>query len=105
MAGLFDSIEVPSIGTSNIAVYSPTTDGVIMSVILTNKTTGTLPVSCWIQRGADTVKLATDARVLAGRSFDVLQGSKIAIKSGDVVYSKTVLSDGFNCIISAYKDT
>lgn len=104
MAGLFDSKLVVSVGTAPSLVYEPATEGVAMSLLLTNGHFGTLPVSVWIERGAERIDLAVNRRVAKGASCEVLSGSKVALKAGDRVMAKSPVAGAFTGVLSAYKD-
>ena len=104
MAGLFDSDLITSVGNTPTLVYQPLTDGVAMSLVLNNGHFGTLPVSVWIERGEDRITLAKDVRVLAGRPYEVLIGSKVAFKAGDKVFAKCPVAGAFTGVLPAYKD-
>lgn len=104
MAGLFDSKLVISIGDTPTLVYEPATDGVAMSLLLTNTHYGTLPISLWIERGADRIDLARARRIQKGTPCDLLGGSKVALKAGDRVMAQSPVADAFTGVLSAYKD-
>lgn len=104
MAGLFDSVLIPSVGSTPTSLYQPLTDGVAMSCLLTNASAGSLPLSSWIQRGADVIDLSVAESVEAGVSLDIFKGSKVALKAGDTVYASCPVAGAFSGILSAYKD-
>jgi hypothetical protein len=104
MSGLFDSKLAVEVGSEPALVYEPATEGVAMSLLLTNKHFGTLPVSAWIERGTETIHLAVSKRVLAGHPYEALAGSKVALQAGDKIYAKSVMTGAFSAILSAYKD-
>lgn len=104
MAGLFDSKLVVSVGSTPTLVYEPATEGVAMSLLLTNGHFGTLPLSVWIERGAERIDLAVGRRVPKGQPIEVLAGSKVALKAGDRVMAKSAVAGAFTGVLSAYKD-
>lgn len=106
MAGLFDSQPVVNIGTVQTQIYAPAVDGVAMSCLITNTNYATLPVSVWIDRGGIIIDLTKGGlRIDAGESKDVLNGSKVAIKAGDIVYARCPIANVLTGLLSAYKDS
>jgi hypothetical protein len=104
MSGLFDSNLVAAVNSTPTLIYQPVTDGVAMSCLMTNGYMSTLPLSVWIDRAGVVVKLASGDRVEAGKSLEVLAGSKVALKAGDMVYAQCPIAGAFTGILSAYKD-
>lgn len=104
MAGLFDSKLITSVGSSPTLVYEPTTEGVAMSLLLTNKHYGTLPLFVWIERGLERIDLASGRRVQKGHSLEVLSGSKVALKTGDRIMARCPVDGAFTGVLSAYRD-
>lgn len=104
MAGLFDSELIVTVGNTPTVLYTPATDGVAMSCLLTNGHYGTLPISVWIERGDDIIHLALDKRVRAGQPYEALIGSKVALKAGDNLMAQCPVAGVFTGVLSAYKD-
>lgn len=104
MSGLFDSILITAVDTVATEIYAPATDGVAMSILMTNGHFGTLPISVWIDRTGSIIKLASDVRVRAGKPQEILVGSKVALKAGDKIYATCPVAGAFTGVLSAYKD-
>jgi hypothetical protein len=104
MSGLFDSNLVVSVGSTPTLIYQPDTDGVTMSCLLSNNFYGTLPLTVWIDRADAIVNLAPGVRVESGQSYEVLVGSKVALKAGDKLYAQCPQAGAFTGVLSAYKD-
>lgn len=104
MASLFDSKDLSGLGPNPVALYTAATPCVLMSLKANNVYKSTLPVSFWIQRGANVIKIVTGARVKAGDSRELLEGSKVAIEQGDVVFGSTPIAGTFSGVLSIFKD-
>lgn len=105
MSGLFDSQPLVNIGMVATLVYTPLTDGVAMSCIITNGHYASLPVTVWIDRAGTLIYLAQGGVYIdAGDSMDILKGSKVAIKAGDKVYATCPVDGVMTGMLSAYKD-
>lgn len=104
MSGLFDSNLVVNVGSTPTLLYAPGTDGVTMSCLLSNSFYGTLPLSVWIDRAGAIVNLAAGVRVNSGDTYEVLIGSKVAMKAGDKLYAQCPQAGAFTGVLSAYKD-
>ena len=104
MSGLFDSVIINLTSSGQEIVYQPSIGCMVLSFILSNNNNGALPISVWVVRDSTTVKIATNQSVNAGSSFEITNGTKVALKTGDIVYAQCPVANAFSGILTAFKD-
>lgn len=89
---------------NQLIVHEAAEPTVVLSLVLSNNHHGTVPVSVWLTRGAQTVHFRRDIRIDAGDSLDVLRGTKVALLAGDTITVSTKVDGAVSGILSTFKD-
>lgn len=98
----FDSQITESVGTTPAPIYS-VTDGknaVVIGIAVSCKKRGEKGIDCYIQRGDTRGYIKKGHRVPSTGGTDLLEGSKLVLKDGDVLYAQAPEDDAFDVIVS-----
>ena len=104
MAEIFKSDVIELVSNETLAIQQPTEPSVVLSLVLSNNHHGTVPVSVWLERGAQKVYFRRGFRIDAGDSLDVLRGTKVALLPGDVLMASVDGDGAVSGILSTFKD-
>lgn len=91
MAQNFRRYTSNDVGTSAATIFTANSYDTVVGISLSNVTSGTINVSCYINDGANDIYLIKDAPLPTGGSLQVLDGgAKFVVQSGDAL---KVISD------------
>lgn len=103
MSSLLESVIIPTVGSTETAIYTAPLNVVLMSLSFTNLGYGILPISVWVMRGTDRFDIAKNFRITPHQHAEVL-ASKVTLAGGDVLYVKAPIANQFNGLLTAYRD-
>ena len=109
MAASFESSFVKNVGSTEVTLYTapPGLTGrhLIVSFVTTNIYGSALPITAKLVRGADTVYMAFNKRILPNDTVDLLiNNSKIMIENGDVIKVSAPVDDAFSVIMTVVEE-
>ena len=95
---------VADVGTTEQTIYTaPTgTTGIhlVIGAIATNVLGSAAPITFKLERGATTIHLANNRRVLPNDTVDLLMGTKISLEANDLLKVSAPLDNAFNVIVT-----
>lgn len=109
MAASFDTTYVKNVGSTETVLYTapPGLTGrhLIIGIVSTNTFGSAIPITAKLVRGADTVYIAYNKRVLANDSVDLLiNNSKIMIENGDEIKVSAPVDNAFSVIMTVIEE-
>jgi hypothetical protein len=82
----FKSYGTASIGTSEVAIYTPTQKSIVIGLAISNIYGSVMPITIKLfKSGSATVNIAKSRRVESGTYVDLMAGNKLVIENGDVL--------------------
>lgn len=100
----FENGLINNVGTSEQAVYTApsgiTGIHLVIGMIATNTLGSALPITVKLVRGSDTYYIAFNRRVLPNDTVDLMMGTKISLKAGDVIKALAPIDNAFSMITS-----
>ena len=100
----FENGLISNVGTSEQSVYTApsgiTGIHLVIGMIATNILGSALPITVKLVRGSDTHYIAFNRRVLPNDTVDLMMGTKISLKTGDVIKASAPIDNAFSMITS-----
>lgn len=83
---IFKSYGTTAIGTTEVAIYTPTQKSIVIGLVVSNIYGSVMPITIRLfkSEGA-TVTITKARRVESGSYVDLIAGNKLVIESGDVL--------------------
>tara|TARA_B100000963_G_scaffold124570_1_gene108691 strand:- start:913 stop:1251 length:339 start_codon:yes stop_codon:yes gene_type:complete len=109
MAASFTTSYVKNVGSTEATLYTApgglTGRHLIASLVTTNIYGSALPITCKLVRGADTVYMAYNKRILPNDTVDLLiNNSKIMIEENDLIKVSAPVDDAFSVIMTVIEE-
>jgi len=109
MAASFETSFVKNVGSTEAILYTapPGLTGrhLIVSFVTTNIYGSALPITAKLVRGADTVYIAFNKRILPNDTVDLLiNNSKIMIEENDLIKVSAPVDDAFSVIMTVIEE-
>ena len=100
----FENGLIYNVGTTEQTVYTApsgiTGIHLIIGMIATNILGSALPITVKLIRGSDTHYIAFNRRVLPNDTIDLMMGTKISLKAGEVIKAYAPIDNSFSMIMS-----
>ena len=109
MAAVFSSSFVGNVGSTESTLYTAPTGltgrHLVVSIMATNIFGSALPITLKLVRGADTIHIAYNKRILPNDTVDLLiNNSKIMIEEYDEIKVSAPLDDAFSVIMTVVEE-
>ena len=109
MAAVFETSYVKNVGSTEQTLYTApaglTGRHLIVSLVTTNIFGSALPITVKLVRGADTVYMAYNKRILPNDTLDLLiNNSKVMIENGDLIKVSAPVDNAFSIIMTVVEE-
>lgn len=97
-----------NVGTTEQTIYTAPTGAtglhLVVGAIATNILGSAIPINFKMERGATTIHLAYNRRVLPNDTIDLLVGTKITLEAGDLLKISAPVDNAFSVIITVTEE-
>ena len=101
---LFTNGLAANVGTTEQTIYTAPSGAtgihLVVGAIATNILGSAIPINLKMERGATTIHLAYNRRVLPNDTVDLLMGTKITLEANDVVKISAPVDNAFSAILT-----
>jgi len=98
------SFNISNVGITPVMVYeeSVSSTSFLLGCNICNITTGSLPITLYLEKGGIETHILKNVRIEAGENLEVMKGNKLILNSGDKLYAYSNVDDAFDIILSTY---
>lgn len=98
----FKSYGTASVGTSEVAIYTPSQKSIVIGLAISNIYGSVMPITIKLYKSAGAiVSITKSRRVESGTYVDLMAGNKLVIENGDILKAFAGDSAAFDVTVSA----
>jgi hypothetical protein len=105
---LFTNGLAATVGTTEQTIYTAPSGAtgvhLVVGALATNILGSAIPINFKMIRGADTIHLAHNRRVLPNDTIDLLMGTKITLEAGDLLKISAPVDNAFSAILTVTEE-